>query len=229
METSHVGERVDERQPEMADDDPAGAVHAREATDDVVLLAWWQHPLNILTMLVATALIAGMLGWLIHDESSEPGGNAVDVGFLQDMRLHHDQAVQLGYIFLDRPDTDPRLQTVARSIVLGQGIDIGRMIQLLRQLDAPEIPETDMVMRWMGMEMPMDEMPGMASDAELAAATGADADRLFVELMTTHHRGGLEMAEYAAREGGNEEVRSMAAAILDSQRHEIAELEGLAG
>ena len=33
---------------------------------------------------------------------------------------------------------------------------------------------------------------------ELARATGADADDLFVELMTAHHQGGIDMAEEAA-------------------------------
>ena len=227
METSHIGERVIELDP-AAD----GASTDDDAGDDVIVLPWWQHPLNILTLLVATALLAGMIGWLVHDESSDQAGGAVDVGFLQDMRVHHDQAVQIAYIYLDRPDTDGGLRTVARSIVLGQGIDIGRMIQLLRELDAPEVSDTDMTMGWMGMEVPIDEMPGLASDTELAAlvaADGAEADRQFAELMITHHRGGLDMAAYAAREADVEEVRLMAASILDSQRDEIAELEGLAG
>ena len=31
------------------------------------------------------------------------GGFSVDVGFLQDMSLHHDQAVKMAYIVLDKP------------------------------------------------------------------------------------------------------------------------------
>jgi uncharacterized protein (DUF305 family) len=198
--------------------------------DDVVVLPWWQHPVNIVGLLVATALIAGMIGWLIADAAADPDGDEVDVGFLQDMRVHHEQAVQMAFIYLTRPDTDPGLRTVARSILFGQGIDIGRMIQLLRDLDAPEAAETDEAMAWMGMPTTDDAMPGMATEAQLdalGAASGAEADQLFVDLMVSHHQGGVHMAEFAAAEADNDEVRAMAEAIVNSQSDEIQELQGL--
>ena len=73
-------------------------------------------------------------------------------------------------------------------------------------------------------------MPGMATEAEieeLAASSGAAADQLFVELMSEHHRGGIHMAEVAAADAANEDVRSMAAAMAASQAEEIGELERL--
>ena len=198
--------------------------------DDVVVLSWWQNPVNIVALLVAVALLAGMVGWLIADTRSEPASSDVDVGFLHDMRDHHDQAVQMGYMYLALPDTDPALRTVARSIISGQSIDIGRMIQLLRSMNAPEASETNEAMAWMGMPTPVDQMPGMATEAEieeLAASSGAAADQLFVELMSEHHRGGIHMAEVAAADAANEDVRSMAAAMAASQAEEIGELERL--
>jgi uncharacterized protein (DUF305 family) len=196
---------------------------------DVVVLSWWQNPINIVTMLVGTALIAGMIGWLIADVGAEPDANDVDVGFLQDMRDHHDQAIQMSLIYLTRPDTAPGLRTVARSILVGQGVESGRMIQLLRDLDAPEVADSDEAMAWMGMPTPRDQMPGLATEEQLeqlGAASGADADRLFVDLMGTHHQGGIHMAEFAATEAGNEEVREMAASLAGAQADEILELQG---
>jgi uncharacterized protein (DUF305 family) len=207
------------------------AAASSEPEDADRALPWWQHPLNIITLLVATALVAGMIGWLISDESSDPDGGEVDIGFLQDMRAHHDQAVAMGYMYLDRPDTSPGLRAVARSIVLGQGIEIGRMIEMLRQIEAPEIPATDEAMGWMGMTpVPYQEMPGMATEGELndlAESEGAAADQLFIQLMAEHHRGGLHMAEFAATEAESADVRGLAETIYASQREEIAELEGL--
>ena len=207
----------------------AAQVDADHDDDDVVVLSWWQHPVNVIALVVATLLIGGMVGWLISDTAADPAGSEVDVGVLQDMRMHHDQAVQMAWIFLTRPDTDPGLRTIARSIIVGQSQETGRMIQLLRDMDAAEAPETDEAMAWMGMPTTHDAMPGMATEKELVAlgdADGADADALFVELMTRHHQGGVHMAEFAASEGENAAVRSMAESVVNSQTAEIHELEG---
>lgn len=200
------------------------------AHDDVLVLPWWQRPVNILTLLVATALIAGMIGWLVHDTVSETDAGDVDVGFLQDMRLHHEQAFRIGMIYLDRPDTDPGLRTVASTIVFGQSIEIGRMIELLRSFDAPEAGEDDIAMDWMGMGLPADEMPGLATEAELeqlATASGTSADELFVELMTEHHEGGIHMAEFAAGNAADDGVQAFASSMVVGQRSDIVEMQGL--
>jgi uncharacterized protein (DUF305 family) len=228
--------------PERADPDPQGGPppdtdlvedadddDVVEDDDDVVVLSWWQHPVNISALIVAAALMAGMVGWLVGSTGAEDDGGTVDVGFLHDMRIHHEQAVAMGLMFLDRPDTEPGLRTVARQIVFGQGIEIGRMIQLLRDFEAPEAAESDEAMAWMGMTTTHDAMPGMATSDQLdqlAQADGATADELFVELMSAHHEGGVHMAEFAAEAADSAEVRAMADSIAHSQREEIAELRG---
>ena len=73
----------------------------------------------------------------------------------------------MAFMYLALPDTDPGLRVVARSILLSQGIDIGRMIQMLRDMDAPEAAETDEAMAWMGMPTTHDQMPGMATEEQL--------------------------------------------------------------
>jgi len=211
-------------------DDASSTVETVEDDDDVVVLSWYQRPINVLMIVVAVALIAGMVGWLIADARSEGRGNDVDIGFLQDMRTHHEQAVQMAFIYLGLPDTSPGLQTVARSIVVGQEIDIGRMIQMLRDIGAPEAAETEEAMAWMGHAMPAAQMPGMATDAqlrELSTSSGRAADERFVTLMTAHHLGGIEMAEYAVDHAGLAKVRSMAQAMINGQRGDIAEMDQL--
>jgi uncharacterized protein (DUF305 family) len=198
--------------------------------DDTIVLPWWQHPFNITVIAVTAALIAGMVGWMIGDSGAGRDAGTVDVGFLQDMREHHEQAVGMSFLFLSLDDTEPGLQTVARSIVFGQGIEIGRMIQLLREFGEAEVNEGDTSMAWMGHSVPLGEMPGMASDDEfdeLGTTSGAEADRMFVELMVRHHEGGIEMADYAAANASDDQVRSMASAIAHSQRDEIIEIERL--
>jgi uncharacterized protein (DUF305 family) len=146
------------------------------------------------------------------------------------MRVHHEQAVQMSLIFLDRPDTDPALQTIAREIVVGQNIEIGRMIQLLRDFGASEVNVTDTAMTWMDEPVALDRMPGLATAADidtLRAATGAEANQTFVTLMTVHHQGGIHMAEHAVMHAGTDEVQKMAASMVKGQRGEIDEMATL--
>lgn len=203
---------------------------ADQPDDDVIVLPWWQHPLNIITLMVATALIAAMIGVLASDALSGPESNEVDIGFLQDMREHHENAVAMSNIFLDLDDTSPGLRTVARSIVMGQSIDIGRMIQLLRGFGAAEVNEGDTSMTWMGMSSAVGSMPGMATREQLDAlanSEGLDADALYVNLMIAHHIGALDMANFAAENAANDEVRAMATSIATAQANEIAEIQQL--
>lgn len=199
--------------------------------DDEIVLSWWQNPVNIAVIAVTAALLGAILGWSFGRSSAQEEGNEVDVGFLQDMRVHHEQAVAMGQLYLDVPDAAPELRAVTRSIVEGQALEIGRMIQQLRALGAPEAADLgEPAMTWMGMSSTFDDMPGIASAEEideLAGAEGTAADQLFVELMVRHHEGGIHMADYAAEHAAVEEVRIMAAAMAEAQHHEITELEGL--
>jgi uncharacterized protein (DUF305 family) len=206
------------------------AAAARDVDDDVLVLSWYQRPINVLALVIALALIGGMVGWLIADARSDVRGSAVDIGFLHDMRTHHEQAVQMAFTYLALEDTNPGLRTVARTIIVGQEIEVGRMIQMLRQMHAPEAAETDEAMAWMGMPMPAAQMPGMATEAQLqqlSDSSGRAADELFVELMTAHHLGGIAMAEDAAKDAKTGMVRSFAEAIVVGQRGDIAEMEQL--
>lgn len=196
--------------------------------DDTVLLSWWQHPMNVVTLVVASLLIAGMVGWMVGDARARPSYSAVDVGFLQDMRIHHEQAVYMSFVYRELPDTSVGLEIVAGSIIMGQNQDIGRMVQMLRHIGEPEAGSlTEPRMNWMGMSVDADQMPGLATEADLerlADASGAEADRLFAELMIAHHEAGVHMAEYAAENADNDEVVAMATSMAQSQSEEIAEI-----
>ena len=83
-------------------------------------------------------------------------------------------------------------------------------------------------MTWMGMDVPVESMPGLANAdeaARLKAARGADADRLYAQLMTAHHEAGIHMAEYAAANAGTTRVRRFASSMVKSQRSDLDELQ----
>ena len=162
-----------------------------------------------------------------------PGADSVDVGFLQDMRYHHDQAVRMALIFLQKPRTGAvlDLRIMAQEIVQDQQLESGEMVDMLAQYGAATAADLSQpVMRWMAMSVPSASMPGLATDdqlAQLVAAQGADADRLFADLMTAHHLGGIHMAEYAELHASRERVRRLAHAMVQNQESDITELARL--
>jgi len=74
-------------------------------------------------------------------------------------------------------------------------------------------------------------MPGMMTDAEnqqLSSANGAAFDRLWVTLMTKHHKGALTMAQTELRAGQNTDAKTLATKIIGEQTKEIATMAALA-
>lgn len=104
------------------------------------------------------------------------------------------------------------------------------IVELLGSYGAAEENSSGTAMAWMHQPVPLERMPGMASEAELDAldaAGGEEADVLFTRLMIAHHEGGVAMADYAARHATTGRVREMARAMAAVQRSEVAELTGI--
>ena len=191
---------------------------------------WWHSPWRLLVLGVALVFLGGAVGYALTTRSeTTPGAGSVDVGFLQDMRYHHDQATQMSLTFLQKPaaDQDPALRTIAAEILLEQQLEAGAMVQLLHEYGQPEANETGTGMAWMSMPVPIAQMPGMATTDQLnslTTATGPAADRLFAQLMIDHHLGGIDMAEYAADHVKEKAVRVLAQSDVKSQQSDVAEL-----
>lgn len=63
--------------------------------------------------------------------------------------------------------------------------------------------------------------------AQLKAAKGAEADRLFLEMMITHHAAGLLMAHHGAGQLADAEMKAMAQTMFSKQARDIGELQRL--
>ncbi|MFC5996565.1 DUF305 domain-containing protein [Pseudonocardia hispaniensis] len=194
----------------------------------------WTRPLVAIAAAFGLLLLGAAAGLLItlpgSGSQSVPG--PVDIGFAQDMTVHHQQAVEMASWERDHT-TDPALQQLAYDIESTQTEQIGRMQGWLGLWGTSAFPVGGH-MAWMGEGSGHDHggaaaptavatMPGMASTEDLRAmraATGNELDVLFLQLMLRHHEGGVPMLQYAAERAQVPEVRNLAAQMLRAQTSE---------
>lgn len=162
-------------------------------------------------MLVAAAALtlAGCAGTSYND---------ADVAFAQDMIPHHQQAVQMAELAASRA-ASPAVVQLAATIEQAQAPEIDRMRGFLDAWGAPQPAAS-------GMSAGM----GMMSDAsmqQLAQSSGPAFDRQFLQLMTAHHTGAIEMARTELASGQSADATALARTIIDAQQAEISRMQGL--
>jgi uncharacterized protein (DUF305 family) len=198
-----------------------------EVRDDVTDGGPSLPAMRAVVLVAALVLLGAAVGYLIGVRGSRVASSGVDIGFMVDMSDHHDQAVQLAILELSNGQ-DPIVKGFARDVLLFQRSELGEMGVLLADHDAAR-PEYDLqrtVMGWMEMPTELQSMPGLASEDDLArlgAARGAEADLLFLSLMSAHHEGGVHMAQFAAEHAADPRVRELAGRMARYQSVEIRE------
>lgn len=187
---------------------------------------WEKVTVQDVSLLLALLLLAGGAGYWIR-AAQMPSENSVDVGFARDMSEHHIQAVTMSALLYDRSDDD-LLKLFAYDILTTQQGQIGIMTGWL-DIWGRGLNGSGPRMEWMGMSV-TGLMPGMATSEQLdqlRAASGVDADIIFIELMIPHHESGVRMAQAAASNAKTQIVRNMARNMADSQLAEIEYMEQL--
>ncbi|MEV6234657.1 DUF305 domain-containing protein [Saccharopolyspora shandongensis] len=186
---------------------------------------------------VVMLLLGAALGLLIRVpsfDSAEPQPAAVDVGFAQDMSVHHQQAVTMATLAREHA-VDVAVRQLAFDIETNQRDQIGRMQGWLSLWGQPA-QAVGPLMTWMTEDGGHQHsapaaaqsesgglMPGMATSAEMSrlqSLRGPDFDVYFLQLMLRHHEGGAPMADYGATHAGVPAVRELAKNMLGSQRSE---------
>jgi uncharacterized protein (DUF305 family) len=207
--------------PPAPPDDDLGDV---PPTDEYEPAGWTTSSLvaaAVLGVLLAVVVVLGVR----YTTTPRPG--SVDVGFLQDMTYHHDQAVEIASIAAEN-GTDQEVRSFARETLVYQRYELGYMSALLEGWGLGTGDTDRTAMQWMGMGSQLGDMPGMQRDADVAAArtvTGPAADASFLTMMADHHRGGLHMAEYAMTRAKDPRVRDLARRMAEQQRSEIEDLK----
>jgi uncharacterized protein (DUF305 family) len=148
---------------------------------------------------------------------------AAEVRFMQGMIGHHAQAVEMTTLVVSRSGRDD-VKLLAQRIALSQADEI-KMMQEWLVLRGEQVPDAH---AHHGAAM-----PGMLTAEEmsrLAGASGAEFDRLFLELMIKHHGGALTMVSelYSQPDAGQDpELFAFASDVDVDQRAEIARLAAM--
>ncbi|MBQ1031741.1 DUF305 domain-containing protein [Micromonospora sp. SD19] len=147
--------------------------------------------------------------------------NSLDVWFVRMMIPHHAQALAMAELAPDRA-ADPDVRAIAERIRASQGPEMGMMRGWLQTRGLPaEVQGHDHgTMR--GMQSP-------EAMAQLAATRGPDFDELFVQMMTEHHQGAIEMATNLLTVGSDLTLNEFANAVATEQTVEIDRMREILG
>ncbi|MEU6646401.1 DUF305 domain-containing protein [Saccharomonospora sp. NPDC046836] len=151
--------------------------------------------------------------------------NAADFQYMTMMIPHHQQALTMTDLVPDRAASD-QLKNLADRMAASQEAEIRVMESWLQQNRDSEAAEGGHGEHQHGL------MPGMATEEqleELRNAKGAEFDRLFLQLMITHHEGALTMAEEHLVSGIETRAVEMAQEIITGQTDEIGHMRTMLG
>lgn len=161
-------------------------------------------------------------------EATDTSGVAhgvADTRFMQGMIGHHAQALEMVALVESR-STNPDLKKLALRIDVSQRDEMQMMREWLTRRGEP-LPDPH------AHHMAHGQMPGMLTAAQmqaLAAASGGQFDRLFLEGMIQHHEGALTMVKdlFATPGAGQEaEMFDFASDVEADQAMEIARMRAL--
>jgi uncharacterized protein (DUF305 family) len=193
-----------------------------------------RKPGTLVAGLLLGATLGATVAVLLAVRSAAPREDSPEAGFARDMATHHAQAVEMSFDIRDK-SSDEVLRTLAYDIIVTQSAQRGVFMGWLQAWGLRQA-SAGARMAWMpghphGMSTDGGAlMHGMASDAEmkrLQAATGSEAEILFLQLMIRHHEGGVIMARALTAVSDRAEVVAAAKHIEDGQRAEIAQMTAM--
>ncbi len=162
--------------------------------------------------LLFSAVAVGACGGSDDSTESDSSAESADGTFIADMTLHHMSAIEMADLAAARAQ-NPEIKELADNIISSQGEEIAQMEEIHQRL----------------FDAPVDEAagdPAMAmSESDLAVLeTAKPFDREFIDMMIPHHQEAIRMARVELADGEDEELKSIATAIIEAQTAEIEEM-----
>ena len=146
-------------------------------------------------------------------------GNNIDKTFIVQMIPHHEGAIAMANIALERSKR-PEIRSLAEGIIEAQEREINDMKSWYQDWYGTTPPSE-------GFSMGGMHMSGMEGDVdELAAVSDADFDREFIVQMIPHHEMAIMMASMLQASTERAEMTQLADNIIASQSREIEMMRG---
>jgi uncharacterized protein (DUF305 family) len=142
-----------------------------------------------------------------------PGGEYSDAAFVDSMVPHHEGAVEMAEVGLDKAEHE-EIRQLSRDIIDSQRAEIEQFGRIRQGLEGPTTKMSEGDMSMMGM---MDDPQKLANEDPF--------DKAFIDNMIPHHRSAIVMAEVALEESEDPEIREVAGDIVEAQKKEIAQME----
>lgn len=145
-----------------------------------------------------------------------------DLQFIDTMIVHHQGAVKMAQMVLGKTQR-PELKTFAQKIIDDQTKEIEQLKKWRDEWYAGKPPAINMAMPGMtneGMKM-------MNSDhvKKMDEMEPAHFDDHFLNMMTPHHQGAIDMAKEALQKAEHPEIKDLANRIIATQSAEIKQMQ----
>lgn len=172
----------------------------------------------------------GMMGWR-NDSTTNQGltgntqvANNIDRHFIEQMIPHHEGAVAMAKLALERSKR-AEIKTLATAIIESQTKEIQDMTGWYRDWFGNDVPKVSTGMMGRGMMFSSGmHMGGQEDMATLENAT--DFDKAFLEAMIPHHQLALMMVQMLESGTNQPKMLQLAKNITTSQSKEIQQMQG---
>ena len=169
------------------------------------------RPLLLAALVLAVALTAVIP---LGESQARTLNNSTDAAFASMMLPHHEGGVELGQMAATKAQT-PQIRALGRSIAASQSRQARTLRSMVRRFDTR------------AMTSPEARERNRIDMRRLRAATGVAFDRMWLDVISAHHMGAIQMGEMEARGGHNAAARSLARRIVSAQRRELNRFNGL--
>ena len=162
-------------------------------------------------------LLAGCGGDDGSEQSAAAAETAFDQAFIDAMVPHHRDAIAAAEEAKAAGLSQPELVAIADAIIATQQTEIDQMLAWREEwFGSSEIDPNGAD----ALGMSREEMGMQHDPADLS--TAMDVDSAFASMMVDHHNGAIAMARMALEQGEQQEIRDLAAVIIEAQEREVA-------